>query len=62
VAGTDLPQSGVLECDTVSQEIACLRKTFGMTLPLALRALGMETVETREDLDRLAERLVNIGL
>lgn len=62
LAGAVLSASPVPESDTVRQEIACLRRIFGATLPLFLRVMGVEKVETRQDLDTLARRLVNLGL
>ncbi len=62
LAEAELPRTDVRESDTVRQEIACLRNIFGVMLPLVLRAVGLRKVETRQDLDTLAKRLVNLGL
>jgi hypothetical protein len=51
-----------LESDTVELEITSLRKTLGPLLPLALKQLGLEKLEDREDLDALAETLLALGL
>ena len=48
--------------DTVELELAGLRNTFGPFLPLALKKLGLDQLESREDLDDLASTLLSLGL
>lgn len=48
--------------DTAELEIKSLRRVFGPSLPLLLKALGVGALRKRGDLDDLAEALLNLGL
>ena len=43
-------------------EIRHLKKTAGLTLPLVLKYLGIERLETRADIDDLVRILLSYGL
>ncbi len=47
---------------TVDFEIRCLKQALGPILPFALRILGIERLETRQDLSDLAGALLATGL
>lgn len=42
------------ECDTVALELRLFREAFGPLLPTLLAAFGLERLETRDDLNKLA--------
>lgn len=51
-----------LESDTVELELTSLRKTLGPVLPLAVKGLGLDKLEERDDLDQFAQALLDLGL
>lgn len=51
-----------VEANTVELEITYLREVFGAALPLIFKCCGLERLETREDIDRLADGLMEMGL
>lgn len=54
--GQDLAR-GVTDTDTVDLEIELLNRAFGPALPVLLPLIGLRRLETRTDLDRLAQVL-----
>jgi len=48
--------------DTVAFEIRCLKRALGPILPVALRIVGIERLETRQDLSDFAAALLATGL
>jgi len=49
-------------CDTLDLEIAHMRSSFGPVLPLLLRRAGLDTLKTREDMDRLVASILETGV
>lgn len=49
-------------CDTSKLEIACIKRTFGPLLPLALKQLGLSGLKGRRDCDALAHAILGLGL
>ena len=45
---------GPVECDTVELELRLFREAFGPLIPMLLARLGLERLETRDDLNNLA--------
>lgn len=48
--------------DTAEFEIRRIKRACGMALPHVLKLLGVERLETREDISALAKRLMGLGL
>ncbi len=48
--------------DTTAFEVSSLRSAFGPWLPLVRRLLKLGKIETREDMDRIADALLRSGL
>ncbi|MHC4742606.1 MAG: M28 family peptidase [Planctomycetota bacterium] len=48
--------------DTSAFEIRTLKEALGPILPILLKALGVKKMETRQDIDKLAEGLLSLGL
>ena len=48
--------------DTAAFEIRQMKKAIGLSLPLFLRLLGIKNLESRSDIDAVAERLLGMGL
>lgn len=62
LAAAELPPHFGGPVDTTQFEIRRIRKACGPALPYVLKLLGVEKLETREDISTLAERLTGMGL
>jgi hypothetical protein len=66
-AGLDaqpLKRSGGQErvCDTLELEIECMRRSFGPLRSVLLKRTGLTNIESREEMDRMVNSLLNTGL
>ena len=62
LAAQELPPNDDGPIDTAEFEIRRIKKTCGPVLPYVLKVLGVEKLETREDISALAGRLLDMGI
>jgi len=49
-------------CDTLELEIECMRRSFGPLWSVLLKRAGLTDIESREEMDRMVNSLLNMGL
>lgn len=62
MADTPMQRRSGHATDTLRLELQSLKRSLGPVLPAALKLLGLKRLKTREDIDELVERLLDLGL